>query len=97
MQLLTAACRNCENFAKLVNFFRKKFYLSRKLYGHEVRNFCKPPNVMGQLCRNYADENNQKISICFRKKFTKQKRENWNRQKKSESWNLTINRRKTEV
>jgi hypothetical protein len=41
----TAVCRNCENFAKLTNFFRKKFYLSRKLYGYEVRNFCKPPNV----------------------------------------------------
>jgi hypothetical protein len=29
----------------LVYFFRKKFYLSRKLYGFEVRNFCKLPNV----------------------------------------------------
>jgi hypothetical protein len=28
--LPTAVCRNYENFAKLINFFRKKFYLSRK-------------------------------------------------------------------
>jgi hypothetical protein len=47
------------------------------------------------LCRNYADENNQKISICFRKKFTKQKRENWNllaktRKLESENQNVKV-------
>jgi hypothetical protein len=35
-----------------VNFFRKKYYLSRKLYGHEVRNFCKPPNVVRNFRKN---------------------------------------------
>jgi hypothetical protein len=38
---ITTVCRNCENFAKLVTFAGN--YLSRKLYGFEVRNFCKPP------------------------------------------------------
>ncbi len=52
---LTAVCRNCENFARLINFFRKKFYLSRKLYGYEVRNFCKP-----QLVSNNTNKNEQK-------------------------------------
>ena len=32
---------------------------------------------MRELCRNYAEEINQKKNICFRKKFTKQKRESW--------------------
>jgi hypothetical protein len=53
---LTTVCRNCENFPKLVNFYRKKFYLSRKLYGYEVRNFCKPPNVVAQLNHKLLDK-----------------------------------------
>ena len=35
-------------------------------------------NVTGDLSRNYAEENNPKISNCFRRKLTKQKRESWN-------------------
>ena len=60
--------------------------------------------VTGDLCRNYADKNNLEISICFRRKLTKQKRENWNlpaetcqqkleklkpENQKRESWNLS--------
>ena len=54
--------------------------------------------VTGDLCRNYADENNQNISICFRKKFTSrsvkigtclQKLEKLKPEKpKLENWNL---------
>jgi predicted membrane channel-forming protein YqfA (hemolysin III family) len=38
----------------LINFFRKKYYLSRKLYGFEVRNFCKPQLVSGKTQKNRA-------------------------------------------
>ncbi len=76
-----------EKFTKFMLLQSKGFYKVK----------AKRPNVMRELCRNYADENNQKINIGFRKKLTMQKRENWNRQQKSESWNLTIDRRKTEV
>jgi hypothetical protein len=54
----------------------------------KIRNIAKLQNVTGDLCRNYAGNSNLKISICFRKKFTKQKRENWIGQQKLESWNL---------
>ena len=37
------------------------------------------------------------MKFIARRKFTMQKLENWNRQQKSESWSLKINRRKTEV
>ena len=52
---------------------------------------------MGQLCRNYAGNSDLKMKFVTRRKFTKQKRENWNRQQKLESWNLTMNRRKNEA
>ncbi|MET3012960.1 hypothetical protein, partial [Flavobacterium psychrophilum] len=49
----------------------------------------KTPQSGGSLGSSCAEitqmKNNQKTSICLRKKFTKQKRENWNRQQKSES------------
>jgi hypothetical protein len=54
----------------------------------KIATFAKPENVTGDLCRNYAGNSILKISICLRKKFTKQKRENWIGQQKLESWNL---------
>ena len=63
----------------------------------ERRHFTQPRNVGGKLSRNYAGNSDLKMKFVTRRKFTKQKRENWNRQQKSESWNLTINRRKTEA
>jgi hypothetical protein len=50
-------------FLQIDKFFRKKFYLSRKLYGYEVRNFCKPPNVNALYDEKTA--NNNIISIIF--------------------------------
>ena len=59
----------------------------------------KPWNVGGKLRRNYADENNLKINIGFRKMFTmqkpeKQKRENWNLS--AETWKLESEKQKRE-
>ena len=42
---LTAVSRNGEKCGKFTFFFRKKYYLSGKLSGYEVRHFLKPRNV----------------------------------------------------
>ena len=38
---------------------------------------------MGQLCRNYAGNSDLEMKFVTRRKFTKQKRESWNRQPNS--------------
>ena len=53
--------------------------------------------VIGQLCRNHAGNSDLEMKFVTRRKFIKQKRENWNRQQKPESCNLTINTRKIEA
>jgi hypothetical protein len=41
----TAVSRNGEKCGKFMYFFRKKYYLSGKLSGYEVRHFLKPRHV----------------------------------------------------
>jgi hypothetical protein len=45
----TAVSRNGEKCGKFMYFFRKKYYLSGKLSGYEVRHFLKPRHVGRQF------------------------------------------------
>ena len=64
-----------------------QLYLSKKIcrfvwFVIAAATDAKHGNVTGQLCRNYAGNFDLKMKFVTRREFTKQKRENWNRQQK---------------
>jgi hypothetical protein len=65
------------DFPKMENR-KPKIYISLHLIVKLVATDDKRRNVTGDLSRNYADKFNPKMNICFLRKLTKQKRENWN-------------------